>query len=233
MGIQITGVIQPQNLQDTYPVIDPIYGIDGLRCVSSLSEMYDIPLDRRRGGMLVGVQNISNNDTVYYKLRPGVTWSVGTLSVTDWDPLFSFGTGASALSIKYNISNETIVVPPNYEYLLYGDLTIGTAGVFETYGKTVILNGNVNIINDGTYSVLGGGSLNLVSLSSTSKYTSTFSVNLGATLSINHFLGSEDILYTIRDGNNFVYPNVEIVDSNSILLTSFGTISNGRINIMK
>jgi hypothetical protein len=233
MGIKVTGIIEALDSTDTYPVIDPLYGIDGLRCVSSLSEMYDIPLERRRGGMLVGVQNPGNNDTTYYKLRTGVTWSVGTLSVTDWSPLFDYGTGASALSVKYNISNETIVVPPNYEYLLYGDLTIGTGGVFETYGKTVIINGNVNVINNGTYGVFGGGSLNLVSLSQTTKYTSTFSISGGGTLSITHNLGSDDILYTVRDGNNFVYPNIEIIDSNSILLSSFGTISSGRINIMK
>ena len=233
MGVKVTDIIVPYSLTDDYPVIDPLYGIDGLRCVASLTEMYNIPLERRRGGMLVGVQNLGNNDTVYYKLRTGVTWSVGTLSVTDWNPLFDYGTGASAVSLKYNISNETIIVPPNYEYLLYGDLTIGTAGIFETYGKTVIINGNVNLVNDGTYSVLGGGSLTLVSLSQTTKYTGTFSISPGATLSITHALGSEDIIYTIRDSSNFVYPNVEIVNSNSILITSFGTISNGRINIMK
>ncbi|NBP57420.1 hypothetical protein EBU71_12970 [bacterium] len=232
MGVKITGLIEPITTTDTYPVIDPLLGIDGLRCVSSLTEMYNIPLERRRGGMLVGVQNNVNNDTVYYKLRPGVTWSVGTLSVTDWDPLFAYGTGSSALSLKYNISNETIVVPANHEYLLYGNLTIGTGGVFQTYGKTVLINGSVVLSGDGTYSVLGGGSLNLVSLSTTLKYTGTFSISPGATLSITHSLGSEDIVYSVRDGNNFVYPNIEIINSNSILLTSYGTISNGKINIM-
>ena len=71
--------------------------------------------------MVVGVQNLFTNDTTYFKLKPGVTWSVGTLSVTDWDPFFNYGTGASALSIKYNIASETIIVPPNHQYLLYGN----------------------------------------------------------------------------------------------------------------
>jgi len=56
MSFKITGCVEPLNYTDNYPVIDPIWGIDGLRCVSSLTEMYNISLDRRRGGMIVGVK---------------------------------------------------------------------------------------------------------------------------------------------------------------------------------
>ena len=230
--IPVTGIIGTVYPTDNYPVIDPLLGIDGLRCVNSLADMYDIPLERRRGGMVVGVQNISNNTTTYYKLKPGVTWSVGTLSLTDWDLFFGFGTGATALTVKYNISDETIVVPINYEYLLYGDLTIGTGGDFQNYGKTVIMNGDIILNGNGTYS--NYGELQLVSLSlSSTRYSASFSVNLGsASININHGLGSSDIVYTIRDGSNYIYPNVEIVDDNNILVTTTGTISSGRINIM-
>lgn len=232
MSIKLTGLVTTYSPDDNYPVIDPLLGIDGLRSVSSLTEMYNIPLERRRGGMVVGVQNLFTNDTTYYKLKPGVTWSVGTLSVTDWDPFFGYGTGASALSIKYNISSETIIVPPNHQYLLYGNLTIGTGGVFETYGETVLINGTISLVGDGTYSVGGLGSIQYISLSTTLKYTGTFSSSPGSTVSINHGLGSEDVVLSVRDGNNFVYPNVEIIDSNNILLTTTGTISNGKINIL-
>ena len=230
--MKVSGLIDTLSPNDKYPVIDPLLGIDGLRSVSTLSEMYNIPLERRRGGMLVGVADQISNDTIYYKLKPGVTWSVGTLSSTDWDPLFAFGTGSTSMSIKYNISNETMVVPPNYEYLLYGDLVIATGGIFQNYGKTVIINGTVSLVG-GTYSNSGAGVLQLVSLSETTKYSATFSASPGTTVSITHYLNSDDILYNIRDGYNFIYPNVEIVNVNSILLTTFGTISNGRINIMK
>lgn len=230
--MKISGLIDTLSPDDKYPVIDPLLGIDGLRSVSTISEMYNIPLERRRGGMLVGVADQINNDTIYYKLKPGVTWSVGTLSSTDWDPLFAFGTGSTSLSLKYNISNETMIVPPNYEYLLYGDLIIATGGVFQNYGKTVLINGTISLVG-GTYSNNGSGVLQLISLSQTTKYSATFSASPGTTVSIDHFLNSDDILYTIRDGYNFIYPNVEIVSVNSILLTTFGTISNGRINIMK
>jgi hypothetical protein len=232
MGIKLTGLVTTYSQDDTYPVIDPLLGIDGLRCVSSVSEMYNIPLERRRGGMVVGVQNLITNDTTYYKLKPGVTWSVGTLSVSDWDPFFSSGTGSSSSMIKYNIASETITVYPNEQYLLYGNLNIGTGGVFETYGQTVLINGSIVLSGNGTYSIGGAGSIQYVSLSTTLKYTGTFSASPGSTVSINHGLASEDVVLSVRDGNNFVYPNIEIIDSNNILLTTSGTVSNGKINIL-
>jgi hypothetical protein len=232
MSFKITGCVEPLNYTDSYPVIDPLWGIDGLRSVSSVSEMWDIPLERRRGGMIVGVQDTILNVTDYYTLKPGVTWSVGTLSVTDWDPLFIYGTGASAIGVRYNIANETVVVAPNHQYLLYGNLTIGTSGVFQSYGETVIINGSIVLTGDGTYSVGGSGTISYVSLSQTGKYTATFSTSPDTMITITHSLASEDILWTVRDGSNFVYPNIEIIDSNSILLTTTGTISNGRINIL-
>lgn len=232
MGMKLTGLVTTYSPDDNYPVIDPLLGIDGLRCVASVTDMYNIPLERRRGGMVVGVQNNLTNDTTYYKLKPGVTWSLGTFSITDWDLFSSTGTGSSSSSIKYNIASETIIVSPNEQYLLYGNLTIGTGGVFQTYGKTVLINGNIILSGDGTYSTGGAGSIQYVSLSTTLKYSGTFSASPGLTVSVNHNLGSEDVVVSVRDGNNFVYPNLEIIDSNNILLTSTGTVSNGKINIL-
>lgn len=232
MGIKLTGLVTTYNQNDTYPVIDPLLGIDGLRCVSSVNEMYDIPLERRRGGMVVGVQNLITNDTTYYKLKPGVTWSTGTPSVTDWDAFLSGATGSSYSFAKYNIASETITVGPNQQYLLYGGLTIGTGGILQTYGQTVLINGTISLSGDGTYSVGGAGSIQYVSLSTTLKYSGTFSASPGTTVSISHNLGSEEVVISVRDGNNFVYPNLEIIDSNTILLSTTGTVSNGKINIL-
>ena len=36
-GTQVMGYISPFNTNDTYAVIDPLYGIDGLRNVNSVS----------------------------------------------------------------------------------------------------------------------------------------------------------------------------------------------------
>ncbi len=75
-GTQIMGFISPFDTNDTYAVIDPLYGIGGFRNVSDLTELNAIPNERRRAGMVVGV----SGGTEYYKLKD-VTWS-GTTN--DW-----------------------------------------------------------------------------------------------------------------------------------------------------
>ena len=82
-GVKVTGVIVPSDTLDTYAVIDPIYGIDGLRNLTGgTSDLSLITTDRRRAGMVVGINNGSN----YYKLN-SAPWN-NTLS--DWTP-FSLG----------------------------------------------------------------------------------------------------------------------------------------------
>jgi len=78
-GVGIMGYISPMNTEDTYPVIDPLYGIDGLRNVNTVDDMVNIPFERRRAGMIVGV----DNEDVYYKLK-NVEW---TGELTDWAEL--------------------------------------------------------------------------------------------------------------------------------------------------
>jgi hypothetical protein len=75
-GIGVMGFISPKNINDTYAVIDPLYGIDGLRNVSSLDELNSITHERRRAGMIVGV----NDGEVYYKLK-STPW---VFDITDW-----------------------------------------------------------------------------------------------------------------------------------------------------
>ena len=79
------GYISPMNQNDTYAVIDPLYGIDGLRNVETISDMLDIPEERRRAGMIVGVLE----EDKYYKLKND-NW-VG--DITDWMELNLTGTG--------------------------------------------------------------------------------------------------------------------------------------------
>jgi hypothetical protein len=230
MGIKVTGLITPLDPTDTYPVIDPLLGIDGLRCVTTLSEMYNIPLELRRAGMVVGIPGAFNTVT-YYKLIPGLSWSVG--SPSDWNLMFDFGTaGYGALPIKNNITSETINVPVNYQYLIYGDLNIGASGSLINQGSTVIVNGDIVLTSDGTYSNIGAGTISFVTLKVEKKFSASFSATAGQPYTINHNLNSSDIVYTVRENLNFVFPNIEITDNNSIQLTSFATISNGRINIM-
>lgn len=79
-GVGILGFISPMDTQDTYAVIDPLYGVDGLRNVDTVVDLNLISEERRRPGMIVGV----SGGTIYYKLKNLQTWS-GT--ITDWDQI--------------------------------------------------------------------------------------------------------------------------------------------------
>jgi len=76
-GIGIMGFISPMNTEDTYAVIDPIYGVDGLRNVSAVEDLNLISFERRRPGMIVGVNGGDN----YYKLKRLNEWS---FDINDW-----------------------------------------------------------------------------------------------------------------------------------------------------
>lgn len=61
-------------------------------------------------------------------------------------------TGGSGLNIKYHIlSGETIIVPTNTEYWVYGDLTID--GTLENNGYVIVANGSLTA--SGTFSNFG------------------------------------------------------------------------------
>jgi len=160
-GVEVFGFISPSEPTDTYPVIDPIYGIDGLRNVDTLSDLDNIPELRRRAGMVVGV----SGGTEYYKLNPP-PWN---LDFTDWSVFNSGGSGLS--SYTYNNNTFTIL-----------DLTGGTysATINEVTGLTV--NG---ILSAMTYENLPidvfvtGGTY--------SAGTSTFVNNTGGTFDVTGF----------------------------------------------
>lgn len=81
-GVEVLGFISPTDPLDTYPVIDPIYGIDGFRNVDLISDLDLIPNPRRRAGMVVGI----SGGTQYYKLNPS-PWNG---DITDWS-VFNLG----------------------------------------------------------------------------------------------------------------------------------------------
>jgi hypothetical protein len=83
-GVEVLGFISPTDPLDTYPVIDPLYGIDGLRNVNLITDLNNIPTLRRRAGMVVGV----SGGTTYYKLN-SPPW---TNSISDWS-IFNSGGG--------------------------------------------------------------------------------------------------------------------------------------------
>jgi hypothetical protein len=79
-GVGIMGFISPMNTDDTYAVIDPLYGIDGFRNVETVGDMLAIPEERRRAGMIVGVGGGQH----YYKLKD-VFWND---DLTDWEEVY-------------------------------------------------------------------------------------------------------------------------------------------------
>lgn len=79
-GVGLMGYLSPMDTRDTYAVTDPLYGIDGLRNVSTVSELDQIPFERRRAGMIVGV----NGGETYYKLKNISNW---VFDLSDWDEL--------------------------------------------------------------------------------------------------------------------------------------------------
>jgi hypothetical protein len=92
-GVSVMGFIAPNSIYDTYPVIDPIYGIDGLRNVDTIDDMLTISFERRRAGMVVGIEGGKR----FFKLKD-TTWT-GELS--DWDELLIFLVSDKPSEIKF------------------------------------------------------------------------------------------------------------------------------------
>jgi len=99
-GVEVVGFISPTTPDDDYPVIDPLYGIDGFRNVDTITDLNNIPELRRRAGMVVGV----SGGTTYYKLNPE-PWNN---TITDWS-IFNSGGGSSFTGGSGNCITELYV----------------------------------------------------------------------------------------------------------------------------
>jgi hypothetical protein len=138
-GVGVMGYLSPMDTRDTYPVIDPIYGIDGLRNVDTIEDLISISEERRRAGMIVGV----SGGTVYYKLKQ-IEW-VG--DITDWE-LFTLGQQETVsfvdketpLGIIDGINNLFILsnLPDENSEHIYLNGLLQDSGQFEDY--TIIGN---------------------------------------------------------------------------------------------
>ena len=137
-GIGVMGFISPMDSRDTYAVVDPLYGIDGLRNVDTIDDLNLIPEDRRRSGMIVGV----SGGTVYYKLKD-VEW-IG--EIIDWIEIdftkIIHVDKESPIGLIDGINNtfELLYDPiPNSEHLYLNGL-LNDSGVDEDYlidGKVI------------------------------------------------------------------------------------------------
>lgn len=142
-GVGIMGFISPMDTLDTYAVIDPLYGIDGIRNVSDEIELNEISYERRRAGMLVGIEG----GTRYFKLKD-VVWD---FTMSDWDEIFFYTISQQALvaneivSGSLNYSNQTLTLQTNSG----GTITITgltdtyiTGGTYDQVSQTLELTDN-------------------------------------------------------------------------------------------
>ena len=140
-SVPISGFIAPIDSSDNYPVIDSLYGIDGLRNVKTLTDLYNIPLQRRRGGMVVGVPTMST--TIYYKLSNGPTWS---LDSSDWNIIpTSYGAGLTA---NGNTVSVTVGSQSGLNISGSGQLMSSTSHILMLKGTSVNTGSNWNGTNN-------------------------------------------------------------------------------------
>jgi hypothetical protein len=118
-------------------------------------------------------------------------------------------TNDDVFNVKYYVEpTDYIVVPQNYQYLVYGDLTI--EGTIVNNGKIIIMNGSLIISGSGSYVIMPGSEVVLASLSSaTTSYTN-----------------SETIEFTTQ--NTIYGPSVSaVVKDGSLTASKLDTGSNG------
>jgi len=159
-GVTVTGFIAPSTTGDTYAVIDPIYGIDGLRSVANSVERNAITTLRRRHGMIVFQQDNDN----YYKLLP----SPWINTDADWN-LLNFGSSGSTSEVVVYFSATTIGQTVFNSVLPITPLDItGTKffinGVKYRYGSSYdyIITGGTSVIWSGPFNILTIDELNMI-----------------------------------------------------------------------
>lgn len=115
-GVGIMGFLSPMDTLDTYAVTDPLYGVDGLRNVDQESDLDLISYERRRPGMIVGV----NGGLKYFKLKNDF-WS---FDFSDWEEIFFLS--SSQLEILNNLHNNILIPGVNSSTFIDRELISGT-----------------------------------------------------------------------------------------------------------
>ena len=190
VGTLVGAAIRP--LTDTMPIASA-YATEikgGLHFAETIIERDAIIEERREWGMMCYVTD--DYQTYQLQYNPLVIGGTISMSNSNWE-LFS-GSGGGGLSVKYYIEpGDNILVPLNYQYWVYGDLTI--AGNFVNYGQVVIANGGL-VMSGGSFSNYGA--------------LAFISFMAGATPSFND---SDTIGYTVQNTiygpsvSSFVLPN--------------------------
>ncbi len=257
------GFISPTDPLDTYPVIDPLYGIDGFRNVDLISDLDLIPNSRRRAGMVVGV----SGGTEYYKLNPSPwngditdwsTFSLGGLEILPFTTINDFpSTGSTSyLYLDQTESNiyawDTTILdytllnssnpplPPDVIPLTFSNAA--TVGVLSN--NPVYYNGP---LNDGVGAILSGSTNGLISDgSSPGRIDFTYTGTSGDTLLVKNQLisanpllnkGFQNGLYVITDPGSvsspYILTRVSDFDESSELYPLQVNVLGGSNNLLK
>ena len=236
-GVKITGFISPTDTNDLYAVIDPLYGIDGLRNVTGgTAGLNSIPVLRRRAGMIVGI----NDGAQYYKLNPS-PWGY---TIADWTQLdFSGGTDTFITGMTFNAGNYDLTIHRNDAIDFTQSLSILSGDMVVTGGTYNINTGIVTFTNN------SGGTFNVSGFTSgmTDSYTTTaytvgnelrFDNNVQGTNFYNVNLSgfSETLAQTLVLGNTTSGTDI-FVTSGDVITTNSGAFINlhdsapNRVNI--
>jgi hypothetical protein len=188
-GVGIMGFISPMDTRDTYAVIDPLYGIDGIRNVSSITDLNDVSFDRRRSGMIVGVDGGSR----YFKLKECV-WD---FTIEDWQEIFLYTIPQSAITIN-NITGGTV------------DYSSQTLTLSKSSGELITITGLTDTyITGGTYNQ-GESTLELINNYGSSVEISGFTSSVS--VSANTGLGVDNgILFT--EYNTLLDPSLQMAQT--------------------
>ena len=98
--VTLSGIIAPSDDQDNYAVTEDTYNKGGHRTVESIAERNDIPIDRRKEGMLVFVRG----DGVTYQLINDV-WEVfaGSSGAGDKHDVHVQGNASAVWNVTHNM----------------------------------------------------------------------------------------------------------------------------------
>ncbi len=125
----------PTDSADTYQVIDPFYGVDGLRSLVDHVARNAITTERRRFGMICFTQN----DGAYWQLQPS-PWSMDD---SDWLPLTGFGGTITLTGDATGVGTTSIVT------------TVASFNGGTAFGTMAAQNASSVAITGGTITGLG------------------------------------------------------------------------------
>ena len=239
--VVITGTITTSDDSDVYATHDAAYGKGGLRTVDDITARNAITTERRTEGMMVFVKSTGT----YWKLLPP-PWAFDN---TDWDE-FLAGANPDNITITTNTAGELEVigqpaewgiknfitatdiinVSPNYQYLVYGNLTI--EGIMNNAGEVVLINGTVILQGAGQFNNIDLGLLKLVNLAtgiSMNATVKTFSTTAFTPVTVNHGLGTKDFTYNVREGNDIIEVSITHIDDNNVSITTSADVTSANI----